>query len=146
MELLTIIEVANFLKTSPQTIQRYITEGKGELKDIDLLVELAEKIKTTSLCGLGQTAPNPVLTTLKYFRLEYEAHIKEKRCPSLACRNLLTYSIDQALCTGCMLCAKKCPVSAVSGEKKMPHTIDQSRCTKCGLCASLCKVKAIGVR
>jgi len=123
-----------------------ITEGKGELKNIDLLVELAEKIKTTSLCGLGQTAPNPVLTTLKYFRLEYEAHIKEKRCPSLACRNLLTYSIDQALCTGCMLCAKKCPVSAVSGEKKMPHTIDQSRCTKCGLCASLCKVKAIGVR
>ncbi|MEK9150328.1 MAG: NADH-quinone oxidoreductase subunit NuoF [Candidatus Desantisbacteria bacterium] len=122
-----------------------ITEGKGELKDIDLLIELAEKIKTTSLCGLGQTAPNPVLTTLRYFKAEYEAHIKEKKCPSLACRKLLIYSIDQALCTGCMLCAKKCPVLAISGEKKLPHTIDQSRCTRCGLCASLCKEKAIKV-
>ncbi|MDI6751852.1 MAG: NADH-quinone oxidoreductase subunit NuoF [bacterium] len=127
-----------------ETLTR-ITEGKGELKDIDLLIELAEKIKTTSLCGLGQTAPNPVLTTLRYFRDEYEAHIKEKRCPSLTCRNLLIYSIDHLLCTGCMLCAKKCPVSAIFGEKKMPHSIDQSKCTRCGLCANLCKEKAIKI-
>ncbi|MBU1261819.1 NADH-quinone oxidoreductase subunit NuoF [bacterium] len=123
-----------------------ITDGKGELKDIDLLIELAEKIKTTSLCGLGQTAPNPVLTTLRYFRAEYEAHIKERRCPSLVCRKIIVYSIDQALCTGCMLCAKKCPVLAISGEKKMAHKIDQEKCTRCGLCASLCKEKAINVR
>jgi NADH-quinone oxidoreductase subunit F len=123
-----------------------ITEGKGEPKDIDLLIELAEKIKVASLCGLGQTAPNPILTTLRYFRDEYETHIKEKRCPSLACRNLLIYSIDQSLCTGCMLCAKKCPAHAIFGEKKMPHKIDYEKCTKCGLCASLCKENAIKVR
>ena len=119
-----------------------ITLGKGKENDIDLLEDLAEKIKNSSLCGLGQTAPNPVLTTIKYFRDEYEAHIFEKRCPAHSCAALLTYTINEN-CTGCTLCAKKCPVNAISGEVKEIHEIDQDACIKCGLCVNACKVGAI---
>ncbi|MBE9511181.1 MAG: NADH-quinone oxidoreductase subunit NuoF [Bacteroidetes bacterium] len=119
-----------------------ITLGKGRENDIDLLEDLAEKIKSSSLCGLGQTAPNPVLTTIKYFRDEYEAHIIEKRCPAHSCAALLTYTINEN-CTGCTLCAKKCPVNAISGEAKEIHKIDQDACIKCGLCFNACKVGAI---
>ena len=119
-----------------------ITLGKGRENDIELLEDLAEKIKSSSLCGLGQTAPNPVLTTIKYFRDEYEAHINEKRCPAHSCAALLTYTINEN-CTGCTLCAKKCPVNAISGEAKEIHEIDQDVCIKCGLCFNACKVGAI---
>ena len=119
-----------------------ITLGKGRENDIDLLEDLAEKIKNSSLCGLGQTAPNPVLTTIKYFRDEYEAHIIEKRCPAHSCAALLTYTINEN-CTGCTLCAKKCPVNAISGEVKEIHEIDQDACIKCSLCFNACKVGAI---
>jgi len=119
-----------------------ITLGKGRENDIDLLEDLAEKIKSSSLCGLGQTAPNPVLTTIKYFRDEYEAHIIEKRCPAHSCAALLTYTINEN-CTGCTLCAKKCPVNAISGEAKEIHEIDQDVCIKCGLCFNACKFGAI---
>ncbi|MEW6680901.1 MAG: NADH-quinone oxidoreductase subunit NuoF, partial [bacterium] len=122
-----------------------ITEGKGQEGDIEFLCELAETIKDTALCGLGKTAPNPVLTTIKYFRSEYEAHIKEKKCPAKVCRQLLTYTIMADLCTGCTLCAKKCPVSAISGERKQAHKIDQEKCIRCGLCYSSCKFNAISV-
>jgi NADH-quinone oxidoreductase subunit F len=97
------------------------------------------------LCGLGQTAPNPVLTTIKYFKSEYEAHIRDKKCPAKSCKPLLTYEINPEKCTGCMLCNKKCPVNAISGEKKLPHFINQSICTKCGTCYSVCKFEAISV-
>ncbi|MEW6482345.1 MAG: NADH-ubiquinone oxidoreductase-F iron-sulfur binding region domain-containing protein, partial [bacterium] len=120
-----------------------ITEGKGEISDISLLEELALTIKSASLCGLGQTAPNPVLTTLKYFRDEYEAHIKDKKCPAKVCKALLTYSINPNVCTGCGLCAKKCPNNAISGEKKKAHKIDQDKCIKCGICYDTCKFGAI---
>ncbi|MFO7897230.1 MAG: NADH-quinone oxidoreductase subunit NuoF [Candidatus Cloacimonadales bacterium] len=120
-----------------------ITEGKGVLEDIERLEALAENITKGSLCGLGQTAPNPVLTTLKYFKEEYLAHITEKRCPAGVCTNLLTYEIDPELCVGCTLCAKKCPVSCISGEVKQPHAIDQEQCIKCGACYAACKFDAI---
>jgi len=120
-----------------------ITSGNGEEKDLLLLEELAYKVKETSLCGLGQTAPNPVLTTLKYFRDEYEAHIKEKRCPAHSCTALLTYTIIEDKCVGCTLCAQKCPVNAISGKVKDPHKIDQHACIKCGLCYDSCKFNAI---
>jgi len=120
-----------------------ITSGNGEEKDLLLLEELAYKVKETSLCGLGQTAPNPVLTTLKYFRDEYEAHIKEKRCPAHSCTALLTYTIIEDKCVGCTLCAQKCPVNAISGKVKEPHKIDQHACIKCGLCYDSCKFNAI---
>lgn len=120
-----------------------ITAGEGREEDIPLLEDLAEKIKTTSLCGLGQTAPNPVLTTLKYFREEYEAHIIEKRCPAHQCPALLTYSIDPEKCTGCTLCAVKCPVDAISGQKKKVHALDPETCIKCGLCADVCRFDAV---
>ncbi|MDD2706710.1 MAG: NADH-quinone oxidoreductase subunit NuoF [Verrucomicrobiae bacterium] len=121
------------------------TEGKGSEEDLKLLEELAVKVKATSLCGLGQTAPNPVLTTLRYFRHEYEAHIREKRCPAKACKALLTYAVDAKACTGCTVCARKCPAGAISGERKKPHLIDRERCTRCGICATACKFKAIEV-
>ncbi len=120
-----------------------IVEGKGEESDIDKLVSLGEYIKKTSQCGLGQTAPNPVLTTIKYFRDEYEAHIKEKRCPAHSCAALVKFSIIPEKCTGCMVCARQCPVSCISGEKKKPHIIDQSRCTRCGKCYTVCNFDAI---
>ncbi|MDD4223389.1 MAG: NADH-quinone oxidoreductase subunit NuoF [Candidatus Cloacimonetes bacterium] len=120
-----------------------ITSGKGALEDIEKLEELAVNIIKGSLCGLGQTAPNPVLTTLKYFKHEYLAHIEEKRCPAGACTALLRYEIDPAKCIGCTACARKCPVQCIAGELKKPHEIDQSKCIKCGACYKACKFDAI---
>ncbi len=120
-----------------------ITEGEGEETDIELLENLAHTIIDSSLCGLGQTAPNPVLTTLKYFKDEYEAHIRDKKCPALKCKKLLTYEVIAENCTGCMVCAKGCPVDAIEGEKKEPHFINQDICTNCGLCYTKCNFDAI---
>ena len=120
-----------------------ITEGKGREEDIENLIYLGTQIKTASLCGLGQTAPNPVLTTLRYFRHEYEAHIREKRCPAGACKALITIKIDPAKCVGCTKCTKACPVNAIAGTVKQPHVIDQDKCIKCGACVEVCPFKAI---
>ncbi len=120
-----------------------ITDGKATLEDLDKLEELCHYIKDNSLCGLGQTAPNPVLATLKFFREEYIAHIVDKKCPAGVCKNLLQYSVDPDKCKGCTLCAKKCPVGAISGAVKTPHQIDPTKCIKCGVCMDSCKFKAI---
>ena len=120
-----------------------ITEGNGTLEDIDKLEELAYYIKENSLCGLGQTAPNPVLATLKFFREEYIAHVVDKKCPAGVCKGLLNYSIVADKCKGCTLCARKCPVGAISGTVKNPHTIDTAKCIKCGACMDSCKFGAI---
>ncbi len=120
-----------------------ITEGDGREGDIEMLEELAATIKDSSLCGLGQTAPNPVLTTLKYFRDEYEAHIRDKKCPALSCKKLLTYEVVADNCTGCMACSKGCPVDAIDGGKKEIHFIRQDACIQCGVCYTKCKFKAI---
>ncbi len=120
-----------------------ITEGKGTIEDIDRLEMLSSVLQSASLCGLGQTVPNPVLSTLRYFRHEYEAHILEKRCPAAVCKALITFSIDPEACTGCMLCARKCPEKAITGEKKKPHTLNQDLCIKCGLCYDNCKFGAV---
>ena len=120
-----------------------ITEGNGAEGDIEKLEELAHEIKANTLCGLGQTAPNPVLTTVKYFRDEYEAHIHEKKCPAKSCKSLLTYTVDPDKCTGCTVCAKNCPVDAISGERKEVHEIHQDLCIKCGLCYTKCNFDAI---
>lgn len=119
-----------------------ITDGKGTEQDLVDLEELAQTIKDTSLCGLGQTAPNPILSTMKFFRSEYEAHVKEKRCPAGVCSKLLQYQITDA-CKGCTKCARQCPVSCISGSVKEVHTIDQSKCIKCGACQSACPFNAI---
>ena len=119
-----------------------ITQGKGEEGDIEKLETLAENIKSSALCGLGQTAPNPVLSTIKYFRDEYEAYIKEKRCPAHHCQALLNYKITDA-CRGCTACARKCPVNCISGNVKEQHVIDQTKCIKCGTCMATCKFGAI---
>jgi NADH-quinone oxidoreductase subunit F len=122
-----------------------ITEGKGEEGDIERLEELSYQIKDNSLCGLGQTAPNPVLTTIKYFRDEYEAHIRDKKCPALVCTKLLTYEVDETNCTGCTVCAVNCPVDAISGARKEIHHIDQEVCINCGVCFTKCKFDAIKI-
>jgi NADH-quinone oxidoreductase subunit F len=120
-----------------------ITIGEGKETDIELLEDLASKIRNSSLCALGQTAPNPVLTTIKYFRQEYEAHIRDKKCPAHNCAALLTYRIDEEKCNGCTLCLKKCSVKAISGEVKKPHTINMDLCIRCGQCYDSCKSQAI---
>lgn len=120
-----------------------ITEGKGEDGDIEKLELLAKNIKASALCGLGQTAPNPILSTLKYFRDEYEAHVYQKKCPSGVCKSMLQYTIDAARCKSCGLCTKVCPMNCISGEKKVPYVIDQSKCAKCGACMEKCPFKAI---
>ncbi|MBT9172777.1 MAG: NADP-reducing hydrogenase subunit HndC [Syntrophomonadaceae bacterium] len=120
-----------------------ITEGKAQLEELDLLYELALEVKEGSLCGLGQTAPNPVLTTLKYFREEYETHLRERKCPAKVCRELLSYTIDAASCTGCGLCTRRCPTAAITGEKKAVHIISQEMCVRCGNCYDACKVNAV---
>ena len=120
-----------------------ITKGQGTLEDLDKLEELAKYIKANSLCGLGQTAPNPVLSTMRYFRDEYIAHVVEKRCPAGVCKGLLSYTIDPEKCKGCTACYRKCPVEAISGTVKQPHVIDQSKCIKCGSCLDTCKFGAI---
>lgn len=122
-----------------------ITEGRGEESDIDLLVELGEQIKAGSLCGLGQTAPNPVLTTIKYFRDEYLAHVRDKRCPAKICKALIRYVILPDACVGCGVCRRNCPVNAISGAPKEPHVIDQEICIRCGLCQAGCRFDAIVV-
>ena len=120
-----------------------ITEGKGQEGDIELLEEICETLEWGALCGLGTSAANPVLSTIKYFRDEYEAHIRDKKCPAGVCRELITYKIDEVACTGCTLCAKRCPQKCISGEAKGVHVIDQARCIKCGICEDVCKFDAV---
>ncbi len=120
-----------------------ITEGNGTMEDLETIEELCEHIKASALCGLGQTAPNPVLSTLKHFRDEYEAHIKEKRCPAGVCKSLLHYTVIPDKCKGCTLCARNCPAGAISGVVRAPHVIDQQKCIKCGVCMENCRFGAI---
>ena len=126
-----------------QEVLTRIVKGEGKEGDIELLEELCEAVKDGALCGLGQTAPNPVLTTIRYFRNEYETHIKDKKCPAKECVDLLTYSVDADKCKGCTLCAKKCPANAISGEVKKAHFIDDNICIRCGQCVNSCRFGAI---
>ncbi|MEA1947421.1 MAG: NADH-ubiquinone oxidoreductase-F iron-sulfur binding region domain-containing protein [Thermodesulfobacteriota bacterium] len=123
-----------------------ICEGNGKDGDIELLEELGAMVQKFSLCGLGTSAPNPVLTTILYFRDEYEAHIKDKKCKAGVCKNLFYYEIDEEACNGCTLCAKKCPQDAITGEKKEPHKLDNEKCIKCGICYDVCKFDAILIK
>ena len=122
-----------------------ITEGRGQPGDIERLEKLGEYIKKGSLCGLGQGAPNPVLSTIKYFREEYEAHINEKKCPAKVCRALIEYTIEAEECIGCTRCARNCPVDAITGKAREPHVIDPTICIRCGICQQVCPVGAVHV-
>ena len=122
-----------------------ICNGDGQPEQIALLEDIAEAVGDASLCALGGTAPNPVLSTLRYFRDEYDAHINDKRCPAGVCRALISYSIDPAKCKGCLLCTKACPEEAIHGERKEPQTIDEDQCIKCGVCRESCKFDAVVV-
>ncbi|MCK4757348.1 MAG: NADH-quinone oxidoreductase subunit NuoF [Thermoplasmata archaeon] len=123
-----------------------ITCGKGTIESLDLLEELSQYVKDSSLCGLGKTAPNPVLTTLMYFRHEYEAHIRDHACPAKVCKDLIWFEIDAEKCTGCTACARKCPVDAITGEKKEAHVVNQDVCTRCGTCYQVCKFDSVQVK
>lgn len=123
-----------------------ITQGKGEMEDIENLKNLGNVIKDTALCGLGQTSPNPVLSTIDNFIDEYRAHIKDHKCPAGQCKALLSYLIEPGLCTGCTLCARNCPSGAIGGERKQPHVIDTAKCIKCGICIGKCKFNAISIQ
>ncbi len=123
-----------------------ICAGEGKEGDIELLEELGDMVQKFSLCGLGTSAPNPVVTTIHYFRDEYESHIRDKKCPAGVCKALFHYEIDQDACTGCQVCARKCPQEAITGEKKEPHHLDQEKCIKCGICYDACKFNAIAIR
>jgi len=125
-------------------IMERITKGQGKESDLELLETLSNSIKVTSLCGLGQTAPNPVLSTLKYFREEFEAHIRDKKCPAKVCKDLITYSVIEEACKGCGACLRACPAGAITGEKKKPHRIDPGSCIRCGACFEVCKFKSVG--
>ena len=125
-----------------ETLER-ITNGEGKAEDIETLRHVGQQIKQASLCGLGQTAPNPVLTTIKYYEDEYVAHIRDKRCPAANCSALVSFMIDPNKCTGCTVCAKNCPVDAISGSRKQPHVIDQDKCVKCGMCITSCNFDAV---
>jgi len=124
-------------------ILQKIVDGEGTLEDLDSLVEIGEVVKEGSLCGLGKTAPNPVLTTMQYFKDEYLAHVVEHRCPAGVCQGLKTYKIDPEKCKGCTRCARVCPVGAISGKVKEPFVIDQERCIKCGACKETCRFDAV---
>ena len=127
------------------TVLKKITEGNGKQGDIEFLEKTGEMIKKTSLCQLGGAAPNPVLSTIRYFRDEYETHIADKKCPAKECRALITYSIIEDKCTGCLLCKKACPQQAIIGELKELHKIDRSKCDKCGICYEICKFEAVEI-
>jgi len=120
-----------------------ICHGKGEEKDLEKLEKLATMVKKGSLCGLGQTAPNPVLSALRYFRSEFIAHVVDKRCPAVVCRNLVTYRIIKGKCTGCRRCVQVCPTGAISGPRSEPHNLDQEKCIKCRSCYEVCRFDAI---
>ncbi len=130
------------LKRMKEILER-ISEGEGKEEDIELLEELGFILENGSLCGLGKSAANPVLTSIKYFRDEYEVHIREKKCPAGVCKELIEYGIDPEKCNGCTLCARKCPTDAISGEQKQVHTIDTSKCIKCGICYEVCRFDAV---
>ena len=127
-----------------EMLQR-ICDGNGEAGDIEKLEELCYQVQQNSLCGLGQGAPNPVVSTIKQFRSEYEAHIYEKRCPAKVCRKLIHYSILEGPCTGCTVCARNCPVNAISGERRHLHVIDPDICIRCGICKQVCNFNAVAV-
>ena len=120
-----------------------ITKGKGTMEDLDNLEALCYTVKSSALCGLGQTAPNPILSTLRYFKDEYIAHVQDKKCPAGVCKALLAYEIMPAKCKGCSLCSRKCPVHAIDGERGKPFVIDKNKCIKCGACKDSCKFGAI---
>jgi NAD-dependent dihydropyrimidine dehydrogenase PreA subunit len=125
-----------------ETLNR-ITKGHGRSGDIERLEKLSAGIRSTSLCGLGQTAPNPILSTIRYFREEFETHIRDKKCPAKVCKNLLTYSINQDACKACGACLKACPSHAITGAKKTPHKIDPAKCIRCGSCFEVCKFNSV---